>query len=791
MRTWCSAGTLAAAIAALAVTAAPAAAWTPQAAGYGVGEEHNLTVHGAGGTLLAANVYYPTDTKTGQAAPGPFPVIVTQTPYGKDTGSEVGGQLGGLAGTSDYLVQRGYIQVVADVRGTGGSEGEWGLFDPIQGQDGADLVNWAAALPHSDGKVGLLGASYLGINQFETAADAGPSHVKAMFPIISGDDLYRDTAFAGGFPDIEFSAFYLGLTAALNTEGPLTEGTSDAITALTDHVHDLGDFDAELLANVETGGDDAYDQTYWGARNPVQYIPQIVKDKIPAFLVGGWYDLFQRGELMNYAALQNAYDGRPTLAPMTPGQAVSPRYQLIEGPWYHVTAGLGLDYHGLDMNGVELAWFDHWLKGVDTGITDTDTPMHLEDLSSGDYVEASRYPLNQAAPTAYYLQPGGGLSPVKPTTSSTGNTIIWDGSEIPCTSSTEQWIAGLGPLVLSFFGLKDPCTANATLSQIGPGTVNYTTAPFTTPMTLAGPIGATLYATSTTRDTEFVVQVTDVAPNGAATSLTSGLLEGNQRAVDPSMTWYAPDGNPLLPWHPYTKAAQTPVTPGQVTRFDVEIFPTLDTLQPGHRLRITIASSDFPHALPELTQLPNLLGGIYTIEHSPSAPSSVELPLVPAAPGTTGGLARTTGGPLGCPRASGNLTPTSLGPVRLGMTRAQAESAFVASSTRGHANMDFFCLTPNGIRVAYAADQVVIALTANASYALRGVRPGKRLAGVARRLGATRGITIGTNTWYLIPDGAGRGVLKVQHGVIEEIGVAARRLTGSRAAARRFLTSFS
>jgi hypothetical protein len=125
------------------------------------------------------------------------------------------------------------------------------------------------------------------------------------------------------------------------------------------------------------------------------------------------------------------------------------------------------------------------------------------------------------------------------------------------------------------------------------------------------------------------------------------------------------------------------------------------------------------------------------------------------------------------------------------MTRAQAESAFVASSTRGHANMDFFCLTPNGIRVAYAADQVVIALTANASYALRGVRPGTRLAGVARRLGATLGITIGTNTWYLIPDGAGRGVLKVQHGVIEEIGVATRRLTGSRAAARRFLTSFS
>ena len=125
------------------------------------------------GTMLYANVYYPTD-KTGQAAAGPFPVILTQTPYGKDDGKYAGGALGGLAGNSDYLIQRGYIEVVADVRGTGGSQGEWGLFDPIQGTDGATLVNWAAALPHSDGKVGLLGASYLGIDQFATAVDAGP-----------------------------------------------------------------------------------------------------------------------------------------------------------------------------------------------------------------------------------------------------------------------------------------------------------------------------------------------------------------------------------------------------------------------------------------------------------------------------------------------------------------------------------------------------------------------------------------------------------------------------------------
>jgi putative CocE/NonD family hydrolase len=297
--------------AALATAAAPAQAWQPEPAAYGVGELANQSITMRDGTVLSANVYYPTDPKTGQEAAGSFPVILTQTPYGKDDGKYVGsGALSELAGQSDYLVGRGYIQVVADVRGTGGSEGEWGLFDPIQGTDGATLVNWSAALPHSDGNVGLLGASYLGIDQFATAADAGPTHVKAMFPIISGNDIYKDTAFAGGFPDIEFSSFYLALTGSLNTLLPAAEGNSDFVTALTQHVRDLADFDAALVANIETGGDEAYDGSYWQNRSPVNEIAQIVKDGIPAFLVGGWYDLFQRGEPLNFSGFQNAWDHR-------------------------------------------------------------------------------------------------------------------------------------------------------------------------------------------------------------------------------------------------------------------------------------------------------------------------------------------------------------------------------------------------------------------------------------------------------------------------------------------------
>jgi predicted acyl esterase len=124
-----------------------------------------------------------------------------------------------------------------------------------------------------------------------------------------------------------------------------------------------------------------------------------------------------------------------------------------------------------------------------------------------------------------------------------------------------------------------------------------------------------------------------VAPDGSAKPLTSGLLEGKQRALDPTLSWYSPDGRPLLPYHPYTKAAQAAVPTGKVTRYDVEVFPTFDTLQPGHRLRVTIATSDFPHALPTVTQGLGLIGGVYHVEHTAAHPSSVELPLI-ANPGS-------------------------------------------------------------------------------------------------------------------------------------------------------------
>jgi hypothetical protein len=606
---------------------AAAAAWKPEAASYGVGKT-TYTVPAGDGTRLHVSVSFPTDPRTGHAAPGPFPVLLTQTPYGAGLDAIANGASGGLVGASSYLVARGYIGVEMDVRGTGASDGTFGLFDPVQAQDGALITHWAAKLPHANGEVGLFGPSYLGIDQFGTAVDAGPgSPIKAMFPIVSSTELYRDIVAAGGVPQIEFNLPYeLALVPGLNLVNPILEGGPTVVSALGQHLAAMLTTAIPQIANIASGGSQAYDGPYWQARSPISYLRQIVADKIPAFLVGGWFDLFQRGEPLNYSGFQNAYRHRPVLAPMRPHQPVTGRYQLIDAPVYHATTG-SVSYRGLDLNGLELAWFDRWLKGIPTGIDRTKTPLHVYDLGTSTYREASRYPFDQAKPTTYYFNAGGVLSPQRPATSGGSDSILFASGSIGCSNSSEQWSAGLFSLALGFFKLKNPCIADASLSQIGPWNVNYTTTPFTTPTTLAGPIGATIYAKASTRETLWVVSISDVGPDGKSRQITQGVLAGSQRALQRSTTWWGTGGRPILPYHPYTQASVTPVVPGQMTRYDVEVFPTFDTLEPGHRLRVTIATDDFPHIIPNARQFANLLLGVYQVQRNASAASGVELPL--------------------------------------------------------------------------------------------------------------------------------------------------------------------
>ena len=200
----------------------------------------------------------------------------------------------------------------------------------------------------------------------------------------------------------------------------------------------------------------------------------------------------------------------------------------------------------------------------------------------------------------------------------------------PCDIQTDQWGAGRSPWASSPSTPTTPATSTTSRWAAGPGALTYTTAPFDSPEVVGGPIDATLYTTSTTTDTELAATVEAVSPGGDSVPLSSGALAGSQRAVDPGRTWTAPGGALLLPVHPLTQASQQPVVPGQVTREDIAVFPTMTELPAGWRLRVTITTGDTPHLFPTAAQLPHLLGGIYQVERSAAAASALTVPLAPA-----------------------------------------------------------------------------------------------------------------------------------------------------------------
>jgi putative CocE/NonD family hydrolase len=629
----------------VAFVAAPAAnAWKPGPERFGVGERHNVPVEMRDGTVLRANVYYPTDPATGEAVHGHFPVIMVQTPYGKDTvgsasGQEGGAEAGSQAGPLPYFVKRGYIDVVADVRGTGDSHGTFDLLSPQQGRDGAQLVRWAADLPDANGHVGLYGPSYMGLDQYMTAEHLGRhSPLDALFPIVAGNDTYREVAFMGGIPDGEFDLLVVfTIFGGLHIVNPAVENPTDLadlIKVEMEHVPGLLSYSAAQTIDVLTGGDQAYDGRYWRQRNPREMLDKVVRNHIPAFMVGGWSDLYQRGGPMNYSGLQNLYRGRDVGAPMLPHQRPTGRYQLLFGPWYHLDAGTGLSIYR-----IELAWFDHWLKDKRTGVTRAGGPLHAFVLGGDRWVDARGYPFPEGRPRTLYLAPGpsgsnapstndGRLVDSAPTEGSGSDPVAYVGATSPCSRGTEQW--SMGALA---FGLEtaqlppDRCAEDDRTMQVGPGALTYTTAPVEHRTVVDGPIAARIYATSTRPDVELVATVEDVAPDGTSTPLSEGALLGSFRKLDQDLTWRAPDGKPIAPYHPYTRSSVKPVEPGDVTKYDVEIFPTLAELAKGHRLRLTLTTSDSPHLLPTPAQATNLAGGIYMVQRNADAASYLEVPM--------------------------------------------------------------------------------------------------------------------------------------------------------------------
>jgi uncharacterized protein len=539
-----------------------ASAWQPEAAAYGVSAPVQTSVTMDDGVSISVEVVYPTDPSTGARATGRFPVLLTQNPYG--TGS------GDPTAPGDYFVQRGYIYVASAVRGTGSSGGQLSWFGARQGEDGAELVNWAAgSLAGSDGKVGLDGCSYLGVDQWFTAAAVGhDSALKEISPFCTDSNFYDDLTADGGIP----TPFVAGIGHG-EPRGPQDDPATDPQSV--------------TVAQEADGGPDSYDDAYWQSLDGQKLMGTIVANGVPALSEAGWNDLFPGGDLGDYVAAQNAYFHRPSTAPISANEPVTGRYQAIVGPWTH-----GENVNGTTLENIRLEWFDTWLKGERTGMADTSTPLHLFENTASQWVDTAAWPPSPSART-YYLGSGGSLS-------SSGAKSAGDG--------TLDWAAA--------------DSANS---------LTYTSTPLTRSAVLDGPSDLTVYASSTATDVELSATLNVVAPDGTVVKQADGVLLGSQRAVDPAQSWYGANGALLDPDHPFTQASAQPVVPGRTTRYDISLLSNFTLIPAGDRIQVVLTSQSPANFHAPLTPTPqelaDLANGVYTVDYGAHTPSALNLPL--------------------------------------------------------------------------------------------------------------------------------------------------------------------
>lgn len=579
--------------------------------GYGVQVEFDVPATMRDGTVLRANVFRP-------VGEGTFPVLLTRLPYGKDF------PLGGSLLNPVQAARQGYIVVVQDTRGRFTSEGEWHAFIHERA-DGYDTVEWAARLPGSNGDVGMYGASYFGFTQW-AAARENPPHLRAVLPFITWADAQDGMFMRGGAVELgitrnwsQLQSIDTNLKRARATGDPRQVGA--AISQIASRLNDLpvsGYADLPVKGYSTRHNDDALNDADLGIdrRNDQAYLDLVAVTPgydtlaIPAFHGGGWYDIFLKGTLQNFAELQKR------------GKAPQ---KLIIGPWTHGSQDerVGSVHFGfassaafinlqIDFQSLELRWFDRFLKGIPNGI-DQEPPIQIFVMGTNQWRAENEWPLARAVPTPWYLHSNGRAN------SLSGDGVLspeMPGAETPdhFTYDPMQPMPTVGGALLMHSVFQSGPQDQRPIERREDMLV-FTSAPMTQPMEVTGSITVTLYAATTAPDTDFVARLVDVHPDGFARNLTDGIIRGRMR-------------NGV--------AHEELLIPGAVYPFEIDLWATSNVFLPGHQIRLDVTSSNFPRWDRNLNTAAPYAEGTktavarQTILHDREHPSQVVLPIVPA-----------------------------------------------------------------------------------------------------------------------------------------------------------------
>jgi putative CocE/NonD family hydrolase len=521
------------------------------------------------GVKIAVGVQLPTHYQPGRRYPTIFEIS------GYDGASAQGGTLADDAGIPEGVpaVPHGdsrqltqhfedeYVTVHASVRGTGCSGGEFDLFSWKSAEDGKEIIDrWIPQQQWSNGDVAIVGHSYSGITGFMVAATQ-PTHLRAAS--VSGliDDMYRGIVYPGGVSDYGFPLLWTGAIRP---------------------VYDVGGGLAPGLVRSPDGNDDPNRQSEC-AQAAATKSRTVTNDPIVQGLSTTDNDWYRSRSLITYADritvplhITGAYQDEQT-GPRGPthlfqASVHAPYRRLLELNGNHDAQNPGLT--GTEVWGDRKAWIDHFLlhRGPNPKPTSVTTLWEYHRDAKGQLVsngrtDTSTWPLETTRWTDVYLQPGGGLSTAVPKTS----------ASVPYVSGSprQSWSFQAGPEVGSPASTAD-----------GPDQAVFETAPMKSAVAIAGPITATLDIATTATDTDLFVQLADEAPDGSRTYLQRGMLKASHRALDPQRSDKTSTGRIYRPWRPHTNP--TPVTPGQVTEYLVEVFPVANVFRPGHKLVVLV-----------------------------------------------------------------------------------------------------------------------------------------------------------------------------------------------------------
>ena len=591
-----------------------APAWTPvlPPATYQSVSQY-LTIAMDDGVRLGATLTFPSTDGT-HPAPGRFPVVLSMTPYGRD----------GVCGCPDQTTYRtrGIVSAVVDVRGTGGSEGDLSqnYFSPREARDGYLLVEWLGTRPWSNGKVGMLGGSYVGITQY-LVAELQPPHLAAIAPEVALSDIYRDAYTYDGVPDFFFDSQYTAVQGApglasgnLGVGGASGSGTDpDPRHWLEQLLSTTGAKAAQaqgrpvVLDYMERPNDDAW----YHARSPYYRVDRI---RVPVLIVDGWRDgAFVRGalEMYTHLARRRGVETRIDLNACT--------HKGCGAPFDPMHAADGYD----NFPAVEFDFLSHYLRGTPEHRM---PPVSLRVQPSGPFLTGSRWPLPGTRFQRYYLHPS------TPPAAPQGDLMpgLLD-SRAPQSDASGSYAtdpgAGLS-MALNSYGTV-AITPYVPLDQrleTGHGLL-WRTAPSTTRRRIIGPVQLHLEARSTANDTDWIARLSDVAPDGTESVITEGALRASHRALDRSRS---STGSPY-----HLESRPQPLTPGRTYAFDVALIPTAYELAPGHSLQLRLTSDDLPTRLPasyrvtagSVSVVP-LPPAVNTIEQSRMRPSWLLVPLI-------------------------------------------------------------------------------------------------------------------------------------------------------------------